>query len=118
MDKNVGIIKANKATRNHRSSLEKLGYAVKQTEEGNLEVEVTEFLGHIDLSSGDGALREVIQDRRALTYKTRITFGDGQVLFGFPACRKLGPLSCLIMKPLKEEEDKPKSEFSLEDFLP
>lgn len=113
----VGSIKMGKNTKGHRASLEKMGYKVSE-EEGELKVEVTGFVSHLDLSENQDALREVIAKKQALTYSTKVLFKDGKSLFGVPACTRLGALSCLIMKPAKgAKAPKEGGEFNIDDFL-
>ncbi|MBU3748685.1 MAG: hypothetical protein FGM36_15595 [Burkholderiaceae bacterium] len=112
----TGVIKMGKHTSGHKASLEKAGYKVTE-ENGHLQVEVTGFVQNLDLSQGKEALRDIVANRQALSYSTRVLFSDGKSLFGVPACTRLGELSFLIMKPQKGEKVKVEAEFSLDDIL-
>ena len=61
------------------------------------------------------SLKGVKERQDLFTYRTRFLI-DGAVVKGFPALRKLGALSCLVVKP----EGKTKAEtsaVSIEDLL-
>jgi len=112
----IGLIKLGKNTAGHKARLEKAGYKVVQEGE-NLQVEISGFVQSLDLSQGKEALREVVANKQALSYSTRVLFSDGKSLFGVPACTRLGELSFLVMKPQRGEKVKIESEFSLDDIL-
>ncbi len=95
-----GIIKVGKNTAGHQAFLEGKGYTCKR-EGDNLAVEVTGFVDNVDVSGGIATLQAMVAAKQAATYSTKFLFADGKVLFGVPACTRLGKASALIMKPEK-----------------
>lgn len=112
MNQNIGIIKIGKSTQNHERNLKALGYTVDVV--GNeLHVQVEGFVDALDLSAGRKPLQDLIRERKALGYKTRVTREDGRVVFGVPACVYLQDLSCLMMAPPRKEH---RPRFAIDDF--
>ena len=113
---NIGTIKSGKNTKGHAANLRRMGYEVNEKGD-ELEVQVSGFVSHLDLSVSQDALKEVIAQKAALTYQSKIIFKDGKTLFGVPACMRLGALSCLVMKPGREAKIKGEPEFKIDDFV-
>lgn len=78
----------------------------KATVEGN-DLVVTaagQFRETLDLSGPDNGLavlKELVAKGDLLTYETRVLFSDGKVLFGVPACTRLGKVSALVVRPAR-----------------
>lgn len=111
-----GQIKVGKNTTRHAQWLNDHGY--KAAVEGDvLAVEVSRIVGvtpdeTLDLSVDPLTTLQGIVDRKeGIAYSARIRFADGKVLFGVPACTRLGRASALVMKPVKARKPAKASEF-------
>jgi hypothetical protein len=107
----IRYININDKTAEHKARLVKIGYEVEEKEvefdakkgpekvlaitcEGVVE-------GTVDVSTLEAfatAVKELIAAKKTWTYKTRFNFGNGTIVFGGTACRKLGTSSCLVTK--------------------
>lgn len=114
----VGKITLNDATQGHVKNLKELGFEV-DIETGDkpqiVVSNISEFISdEVDISTKeklDEVLADAIKNKKAFTYSTRFVVGhdeDGDPirLFSFPAARKLGAASCLMMKKAKKGKKK------------
>lgn len=120
MDKNIGIIKIGRNTEKHPQRLRDLGYEVEIVDGADDRpraiVLVNGFVEYLDLSLGNEPLRDVIKQKMALSYRTRVKFPDSSIASGLPLCFKLGALSCLVMvdpteEPANTEADPPMTDI-------
>ena len=94
----TGTIKIGKNTAKHSEWLKSKNYNVKL--DGDV-ITVTgggELLNEIDLGKDPVVALKNVADRGDLfSYSTRMTFPDGKILFGVPACIRLGQASALVV---------------------
>ena len=108
-----GSIKIGKNTLKHGQWLHDHGYEVTE-KDGILVVEGKgELLNELNLGTDPIAvLKGMVEKGDLLSYSTKVSFPDGKVLFGVPACMRLGQASALIVKPEKAQETKKASGFN------
>lgn len=116
MSQKIGRIKVGSKTGAHAEWLKGRGYECA-VEGDHLNVQVTKIVGvdaseSLDLSeNGTEVLKGIIERREGIAYSCRIRFADGKVLFGVPACTRLGKASALVMKPARAAKQAATSEF-------
>ena len=104
-------IKIGKATVNHAVTLATLGYEFNTTDT-HINVEHNGFVDTLVWNKEN--IATLVQERKMLSYSTKVQFSDGKTLHSVPAATKMGALSCLMAKgPAKAK----KEDVSLEDLL-
>ena len=109
-----GTITVVEATEGHQANLERLGYVVRRGEDGEgadartcLFVEGKEWVGGtrdhpIEVTKEN--LKAIVARKGLFTYKSVFLFPNGKKVYGFPAIRLLGEMSCLVVQPDKGEK--------------
>ena len=93
----TGRITKGKKTANHGAWLATRGYKVTEDEKG-FDIEVNGFVTDpIDLDQNPDALKEIVAEKKAITYGTEVTL-NGKVLRSIMLCTQMQAASSLVMK--------------------
>lgn len=92
-----GRIALNEYTKSHKMKLEALGYLVEVVNDCYLKVHIQGFVTEVDVRNGPHELRALIDNKKALGYKSRIRTGVSKYVTGRYMLKYLGQLSCLVM---------------------
>lgn len=105
----LGRILIGRSTNGHKDRLERLGYTAtieNGTTKGKAGVDNVKYLfvdceGFVD-ETHINDLPKIAEEHKLIHYRTKIDFGNGEIISGIEAIKKLGPWSCLMAAPLDD----------------